>query len=123
MIPALLLLGWLWVAKRDWRPAAVLAVIATGILPWVRDDLDGRTMFLFYALPAVPFMCLGLTLVAGWALGGAGASARRRTAAAVGLGIYVATVIMNFAYLYPVLAAQTLPYEAWRARMWFTSWI
>ena len=123
MIPALFLLAWLWIAKRDWRPAAVLAVIATGILPWIRDDLDGRTMFLFYALPAVPFMCLGLALLAGWALGGADASPRRRMSAAVGLGVYLATVVMNFAYLYPVLAAQTLPYEAWRARMWFTSWI
>ncbi len=30
---------------------------------------------------------------------------------------------MSFAWLYPVLAAQTLPYEAWRDRMWFSSWI
>ncbi len=123
MIPALFVLLWLWLAKRDWRPAAALALVLTAIVPWVRDDLDGRTMFLFYALPAVPFMCLGLALIAGWLLGGAAASVRRRTAAAMGVGIYVAIVVINFAYLYPVLAAQTLPYDAWRARMWFTSWI
>lgn len=122
-IPVLLVLAWLWLAKRDWRPAAVLVMILTAILPWIRDDLDGRTMFLFYALPAVPFMCLGLALVAGWLYGGAAATARRRTAAAMGVGAYLAIVVINFAYLYPVLAAQTLPYEAWRARMWFTSWI
>ncbi len=123
VLPALLLLVWLWLAKRDWRPAAVLVMVLTAIVPWVRDDLDGRTMFLFYALPAVPFMCLGLALVAGWLVGGPAASARRRTVAAMGVGSYVALVVLNFAYLYPVLAAQTLPYEAWRARMWFTSWI
>ena len=50
-------------------------------------------------------------------------TARRRTAAAMGVGAYVAIVVVNFAYLYPVLAAQTLPYDAWRDRMWFTSWI
>ena len=118
-----LVLVWLWLAKRDWRPAAVLVMVATAIVPWVRDDLDGRTMFLFYALPAVPFMCLGLALVAGWALGGAGASRRRRRAAALGTGAYVALVVVNFAYLYPVLAARTLAYDDWRARMWFSSWI
>jgi len=68
-------------------------------------------------------MCLGLALLAGWALGGAGVSPRRRRAAALGVGVYLAAVLLNFAYLYPVLAAQTLPYEQWRARMWLSSWI
>ena len=123
VIPALFVLLWLWIAKRDWRPAAALAMILTAIVPWIRDDLDGRTMFLFYALPGVPFMCMGLALVAGWLLGGAGTSTRRRTAASMGVGVYVAVVVANFAYLYPILAAQTLPYAEWQDRMWFTSWI
>ena len=117
------LLVWLWLAKRDWRPAAVLVMVATAIVPWIRDDLDGRTMFLFYALPGVPFMCLGLALVAGWVLGGADASAQRRRAGALGVGAYVAVVVLNFAWLYPVLAAQTLPYDDWRQRLLFTSWL
>ena len=123
VIPALFLLLWLWIAKRDWRPAAALAMILTAIVPWIRDDLDDRTMFLFYALPGVPFMCLGLALIAGWALGGPGASSRRRTLAAMGVGVYVALVVINFAYLYPILAAETIPNDSWRARMWFGSWI
>jgi len=32
-------------------------------------------------------------------------------------------VVLNFVYLYPVLAAQTLPYVDWHKRMWFSSWI
>jgi hypothetical protein len=79
-IPMLVGLLWLWVAKRDWRAGATLLLALTAIVPWIRDDLDGRTMFLFYALPGLPFLCLGLALVAGWAIGGAGASLRRRRA-------------------------------------------
>jgi dolichyl-phosphate-mannose--protein O-mannosyl transferase len=120
---ALLAVLWLWVSRRDWRAAATLAMVATAIVPWIRDDLNGRTMFLFYALPAVPFLCLALALAAGWALGGRDASPRRRALASVGIGTFVALVIVNFAYFYPVLAAQTLPYEAWQDRMWFSSWI
>lgn len=119
-IPFLL---FLWIAKRDWRPAAALAAVTVGLAPWIRDDLDERTMFLFYALPAVPFMCLGLALLAGWAMGGPDASRARRRAGALGTGAGLALAVVNFAYLYPVLAAQTIPYEAWRSRMWFSSWI
>ena len=117
------LLLWMWLAHRDWRPAAALVMVAVTVFPWVRDDLDHRTMFLFYALPAVPFMCLGLALVAGWAIGGPTATPARRRAAIVGVGVYVALVVANFAYLYPVLAAQTVASDAWQHRMWFSSWI
>ena len=122
-IPALLACAWLWLARRDWRAGAVLAVVAITLVPWVREDLDGRTMFLFYALPALPFFCLGLALVAGWALGGPDASPRRRRLAAAGIGVHLSLVVANFAWLYPILAAQTIPYAAWQARMWFSSWI
>jgi dolichyl-phosphate-mannose--protein O-mannosyl transferase len=122
-IPMLLALLWLWLARRDWRAAALLVPIAVGILPWIRDDLNARTMFLFYALPAVPFMALGLALVAGWVLGGRTASPGRRRWGAAAVGGYLALVVVNFAYLYPVLAAQTLPYQSWYDRMWFSSWI
>ncbi|MCW2606087.1 MAG: rane protein [Frankiales bacterium] len=119
----LVALLWRWLARRDWRAAALLVPIAVSILPWIRDDLHQRTMFLFYALPAVPFMALGYALVAGHLIGGPDASAsRRRWGSAVVAG-FLALVVVNFAYLYPVLAAQTLPYDDWLSRMWFTSWI
>ena len=110
-----------WVSKRDWRAASLLVLLLAGILPWIPSDLKGRTMFLFYALPSVPFLCLGLALLAGWLLGRAGTI--RRTLASVGLGVYTSLVLVNFVYLYPVLAAVTLPYGDWYARMWFRSWI
>lgn len=122
-IPMLVALLWLWLSRRDWRAAAAGVMVLGAIVPWFRDDLDDRTMFLFYALPAVPFMCLGLALVAGWALGGADASPRRRAGGAAAVAVYVAGVLLLFAFFYPVLAAQTLPYDDWRLRMWLPSWI
>jgi dolichyl-phosphate-mannose-protein mannosyltransferase len=122
-IAALVLLLGLWLARRDWRAGTAVLLAATAIVPWIRDDLRSRTMFLFYALPAVPFLCLSLALVAGWAVGGRTASRRRRAVATATGGAYLAVVVVNFAYLYPVLAAQTIPYAQWQARMWFSSWI
>ena len=121
MVPVALGLLAMWVSRRDWRASSLLVLFAAGILPWVPSDFKHRTMFLFYALPSVPFLCLGIALLAGWALGPG--SGRRRTVAAIGAGIYTALVALNFGYLYPVLAAVTIPYPDWLARMWFRSWI
>jgi dolichyl-phosphate-mannose--protein O-mannosyl transferase len=124
--PAILMLfgtAWLWISRRDWRAYTILLLIAASILPWIPSDLHHRTMFLFYALPAVPFLCLGLAMMAGWALGPVTASARRRATAATAIGVYVSVVVLNFVYLYPILAAQTLSYADWHKRMWFSSWI
>ncbi len=122
-VPVLLALVWLWVSRRDWRPGAVVLLIAAGIVPWVRDDLHRRTMFLFYALPAVPFMALGAALVAGWLLGGRGASRARRRWGALAVGTYVALAVGVFAFFYPVLAGVTIPFSQWQDRMWLSSWV
>ena len=41
--------------------------------------------------------------------------------AAAGVGGYLLLVLLNFGYLYPVLAAKVIPYDSWHNRMWFTS--
>jgi dolichyl-phosphate-mannose--protein O-mannosyl transferase len=121
MIPAAIGLAARWVSRRDWRASSLLLMTAVSVLAWIPSDLKHRTMFLFYALPAVPFLCLGLALLAGWLIGQAGTF--RRKAASLGVGIYLSLVVINFAYLYPVLAAVTIPYNDWLSRMWFHSWI
>ena len=47
----------------------------------------------------------------------------RRMVAAIVSGAFVALVAANFAYIYPVLTDQLLPYRSWLSRMWFRSWI
>lgn len=122
-LAVLVALVWLWAAKRDWRAGTLVVLWLTGMLPWIRDDLNDRTMFLFYALPAVPFMALGTALVAGWALGGPGASPERRRNGGLLVAVYLVLVALAFAWFYPVWAAQTIPYESWRDRIWFGSWV
>ena len=56
-------------------------------------------------------------------LGPPGRKSLRRRSAATVCGGYLLAVVVNFAYLYPVLADKTLPYSSWLARMWFHSWI
>ena len=111
----------LWGRTRDWRAGAILLMFAVAYLPWFiwRE----RTMFLFYMLPAVPFMILAVTLTLGLLLGRRGASADRRFWGAVSAGTFVLLVGANFAYFYPILAAQTMTYADWHAHMWFPFWI
>jgi dolichyl-phosphate-mannose--protein O-mannosyl transferase len=121
IVPLAIALAFRWAAKRDWASAALLLPSAVSILAWVPSDLKHRTMFLFYALPSLPFVCLGLALVAGWLIGAPGST--RRVWGSAGVGVYTSLVALNFWWLYPVLAAVTLPYTDWHARMWFSSWI
>ncbi len=116
--------AWSWVSRRDWRAAAILVSFVAGYLPWFYYSItDHRTMFLFYALPMVPFMCLALTYCAGSVLGRQEDAPTRRRWAGPAIGGYLLLVAWNFWYLHPVLAAKVLPYQEWRDRMWFGSWI
>ena len=47
----------------------------------------------------------------------------RRLVGAAAAGALLLVVLANFAYFYPILAAQTLPYEDWHERIWFKSWV
>ncbi len=114
------MLAW-WVTRRDWRAALVLVGFGSAFLPWLL--FPNRTMFFFYALPCLPFLVLGITALAGLALGPREASDARRLTGALTVGVYTIVVVLLFAYFYPILAAQVIPYSSWRARMWFPGWI
>ncbi|HEX8002069.1 MAG TPA: phospholipid carrier-dependent glycosyltransferase [Mycobacteriales bacterium] len=112
---------WGWMSRRDWRAAFILVAFAVGYLPWFWPA--DRTEFLFYALPAVPFMCLAIAYACGLVLGRDSDSDTRRQVGAVVVGAYALLVVLNFFYLYPILSAKVVPYETWHSRMWFSSWV
>ena len=119
----LVCLAW-WLTRRDWRPGAVLLAVAAGWLPWIWFYWhDHRTEFYFYSVIFDPFLVIAITLCLGLILGHARASPRRRATGAAITGAYLLAVLLNFAYLYPVLAGQVIPYSSWLSRMWFSSWI
>ncbi|HTZ94426.1 MAG TPA: phospholipid carrier-dependent glycosyltransferase [Streptosporangiaceae bacterium] len=107
-------------ARRDWRAGAVLLGVAAGWLPWIWFYLhDNRTEFFYYAIAFEPFMVIAITLCLGLILGPARAAPGRRAIGSIGVGAYLLMVLLDLAYLYPVLTAQVIPYSSWLARMWF----
>jgi dolichyl-phosphate-mannose-protein mannosyltransferase len=120
-IVALIGCVWGWISRRDWRAAFILVAFAAGYVPWFWPS--GRTEFFFYALPALPFMCLALAYCAGLVIGPRDAPSSRRQVGVAVVGLYALLVVVNFFYLYPILAAKVIPYSQWHDRMWFSSWI
>jgi dolichyl-phosphate-mannose--protein O-mannosyl transferase len=123
---ALALLAWA-LYKRDWRAWFLLAGLGTGIVPWF--FYPERTMFFFYAAPAVPFfigaVTWGLGMIAGRHRRGErslGSPERRLTGALIA-GAFLAVVVLCFAYFWPIYTGEPIPREEWQARMWLDSWI
>lgn len=121
-IPALLWMIWLLLTRRDWRAGAVLMAFGAGWLAWALLPGD-RTMFLFYMTPLVPFLVIGVVLTLGDVLGRPGSSDTRRTWGLVAVCGVVAAVVVDFAWMHPILVANLISYDTWHARMWFPSWI
>lgn len=117
---ALLAAVILWVGGRDWRFGIPVVGVLSSWLPWF--IFDSRPLFFFYAIAIIPFSVMAIALCAGWMLGDAQAGDRRMVAAIV-VGAFVALVAANFAYIYPILSDELLPYPKWLSRMWFRSWI
>ena len=105
------------VLARHFDPALTIIVagIAAGYLPWF--FYQSRTVFTFYAIVFQPFLILALVYCAQMALTKFG---RKGLIAIASLFILIA---LNFAYFLPLYMGDLITYEAWRARMWFPSWI
>jgi len=127
---ALAVIVWWSIARRDWRASAVALGFFASFAPWLPfaayipgTGSKSRTMFMFYELAGVPFIVLALTLCIGYALGPPGAALRRRLLGASFSGLYVALVVVNFWWLWPVLTGHALPHDQWEYRMMWPSWI
>ncbi|MFI6639317.1 dolichyl-phosphate-mannose--protein mannosyltransferase [Streptomyces sp. NPDC050504] len=118
---ALVYVLWRWFFRRDWRAGAIACGVAAGWVPWF--FYQERTIFLFYAVVFVPFLCLAVTMMIGAMLGPPGADERRRAVGAIGAGVLVLLIIWNFIYFWPLYTGDPIPLEEWRNRMWLDTWV
>ncbi|MFF3617050.1 dolichyl-phosphate-mannose--protein mannosyltransferase [Streptomyces sp. NPDC002580] len=118
---ALAYLLYRWALRRDWRSGAVLCAVAGGYLPWFL--YQDRTIFSFYAVAFVPYLCLAVTMMLGALLGPPGATAGRRLRGAVAAGVLVVLIAWNLILFFPIYTGQTIPYADWHSRMWLDTWI
>lgn len=120
-IVAVLFQLWRWIAGRDWRAGAVLAGIAAGWLPWMLY-LD-RTIFTFYTVVISPFLVMAVAMTLGSMLGRPDMSVRRRREGAIAVAVILIAFVAAAWWFYPIWTGEVIPYDAWRMRMWFSSWI
>ena len=73
---ALLYLLYRWALRRDWRAGALLCAVGAGYLPWFL--YQDRTIFSFYAVVFVPYLCLAVVMMLGALLGPPGSGEKRR---------------------------------------------
>lgn len=119
-VSLVILLFW-WAGRRDWRAGAILAGVAMGYLPWFL--YPERTMFYFYAVSFEPFLILALVYCLGLVLGRAPDPPWRRRSGLYLAALFVAAAVLLSAFFYPIWAAEVIPYQEWRVRMWMPSWI
>jgi dolichyl-phosphate-mannose-protein mannosyltransferase len=108
----LAILGARWLRTRDVASSEgfILAGFALSYGPWMVLAGDRSAVFLFYLLPALPFMYL--------ALGYGAAHFRPRRWRSPTVALFGAGVAALFVFYHPLLVAHGIPYESWRTRIW-----
>ncbi len=112
---------WRWAFRRDWRAGAIACAIAAGYLPWFL--YQERTIFFFYAVVFVPFLCLAVAMMIGAIIGPPGSGDTRRVIGATSAGVLVLLIAWNFIYFWPLFTGTAIPIDSWRARMWLDTWV
>ncbi|MEV6959285.1 phospholipid carrier-dependent glycosyltransferase [Streptomyces sp. NPDC051207] len=118
---ALLYVLWRWAFRRDWRAGAIACGVVAGYLPWFL--YQERTIFYFYAIVFLPFLCLAVAMLLGALVGPRDSSDTRRVAGATAAGVLVLLIAWNFIYFWPIYTGQAIPIDDWRARMWLDTWV
>ncbi|WEO96936.1 phospholipid carrier-dependent glycosyltransferase [Streptomyces sp. FXJ1.172] len=118
---AILYVLWRWAFRRDWRAGAIACGIAAGYLPWFM--YQERTIFLFYAVVFLPFLCLAVAMMIGAIIGPPGSGDTRRVVGASAAGVLVLLIAWNFIYFWPLYTGTAIPIDQWRSRMWLDTWV
>jgi dolichyl-phosphate-mannose--protein O-mannosyl transferase len=95
-----------------WRrpEGLILAGFCFAYLPWFGLANNRPAQFIFYMLPAIPFLYLALAY-AGMQLG-------RSWEARAARALFAAITVSLFGFYYPLLADVSIPRAAWQQRIW-----
>ena len=113
--------AWRWLAVRDPRSGVIVVAWLAGWFPWLL--FQQRTIFAFYAVVLVPFLCAAVAMSLGQILGPTTASYQRRRRGALIVGGFLILATAASAFFLPIWVADLITYDHWRLRMWFPSWI
>jgi dolichyl-phosphate-mannose-protein mannosyltransferase len=123
-VPVLAWALWKTVVKRDWAYASLTLFYFATYLPWFLD-LD-RQMYYFYALTLMPFYAIMVALICRDLLGMRGyqrwLGLDRQVIGKTLVVTYTALVVLNFAWLWPILTASPIPEWMWTYEIWLPSW-
>jgi dolichyl-phosphate-mannose-protein mannosyltransferase len=111
-LAALIVVLLRWARRRDYLgpEGVILTGFSFAYLPWLVLAGDRPAVFLFYLLPAVPFMCLALGYMA--------ARMWRSRGGRTGVVFFIVGAVTVFVYYYPFLANVAIPEKDWRTRIW-----
>lgn len=116
---ALIVMLGLAINRRMSAALPIVAAFIAGWVPWL--FFTKRTIFNFYSVVYIPYTVMSLAILlylANSKIGGATPIHRRWPAIAFMVAVIALTI-----FFYPLYVAQSIPYEAWHLRMWFSSWI
>ena len=119
-VPVLAYAAWRSFVRHDWRYAVVLAGYCAGWLPWFAD-ID-RQMYFFYAVAMAPFLVMAIALICGDILYQPRQNSERQTLGVIVVCCYLALVITNFVWLFPVLTGMPISQNTWNMQIWLPSW-
>ncbi|WP_228460818.1 dolichyl-phosphate-mannose--protein mannosyltransferase [Gordonia crocea] len=127
-LPVLAWSLWAFLGRRDWRYGVALLGYGAAFAPWFLT-ID-RQMYFFYATLMTPFLVVLIALCLGDALRWAAALPRRADGGApdrqilvlAAVAVYLALVVLNFAWLWPVLAGVPITKLHWHQEIWLPSW-
>ena len=121
-LPAMIGVGAFAISRRDWRASALFWGAFVGIVPWFIYEFSHRTMFYFYAVPALPFLVMAIVYLLGLLIRGRPGALiwrfDRRAFGSVMLGLYLLVIGWCFVYFYPIYVGEKITYADWFARMW-----
>jgi dolichyl-phosphate-mannose--protein O-mannosyl transferase len=79
-------------------------------------------MYFFYAATMAPFLVMAIALICADILFARKQSSERRTLGLIAVSCYVALVVTNFAWLFPVLTGLPISQQTWNMEIWLPSW-